>query len=148
MDEALVTVQPEVVSDSARLRSYVSRIEYLREACRGKRVLHLGCSSGRFILDRLQRGSLLHAMLHEEASVLYGIDLDRESLALMREQMGFANLYEGNVERLDELRLDERFDVVLAGDLIEHLTCPGELLNGIKRFLQPGGRFVLSTVNA
>ncbi len=111
-------------------------------------MLHLGCSSGQFIQHRVQRGSLLHAVLHEEARDLYGIDLDHQSLVLMREQMGFQNLYQGNVERLDEVSLEESFDVVLAGDLLEHLTCPGALLTGIKRFLQPGGRFVLSTVNA
>ena len=111
-------------------------------------MLHLGCSSGQFIRDRVERGSLLHAVLHEEARDLYGIDLNHESLVVMREQMGFQNLYQGNVERLDELKLDESFEVVLAGDLLEHLTCPGALLTGIKRFLRPEGKFVLSTVNA
>jgi 2-polyprenyl-3-methyl-5-hydroxy-6-metoxy-1,4-benzoquinol methylase len=134
--------------DGSRLHSYVSRVQYLREICRGKRVLHLGCSSGQFIQDRLARGSLLHAALHEEARDLYGIDLNHESLVVMREQMGFQNLYQGNVERLDELKLAESFEVVLAGDLMEHLTCPGALLTGIKRFLQPEGKFVVSTVNA
>lgn len=130
------------------LRRYVSRLDYLRAICRGKRVLHLGCSSGRCIMDRLERGSLLHAILDEEARELYGIDIDRDSLALMRKDLGFRNLYEGNVERLGELALDETFDIVVAGDLMEHLTKTGAALDGIKRFLRPGGHFVMSTVNA
>jgi 2-polyprenyl-3-methyl-5-hydroxy-6-metoxy-1,4-benzoquinol methylase len=148
MDAAFVATEAKARTDSARLHGYLWRMQYLRELCRGKKVLHLGCSSGHFIRDRLQRGSLLHAVLHEEAAELYGVDIERESLVLMRDQLGFANLYEGNVERLDELQLDQRFDVVLAGDLIEHLTRPGAMLDGAKRFMQPGGRFVLSTVNA
>ena len=64
-------------------------------------------------------------------------------------RLGFDNLYEGNAERLDELSLDETFDIVLAGDLIEHVTRPGAMLDGIKRFMHPDtGRFVVSTPNA
>jgi 2-polyprenyl-3-methyl-5-hydroxy-6-metoxy-1,4-benzoquinol methylase len=143
-----VTIDSATEGDTLRLGRYVSRIDYLRASSRGKRVLHLGCSSGRFIHDRVQRASLLHSVLHEEARELYGIDLDHDSLVWMREQMGFQNLYECDVERLDELRLNERFDVVLAGDLVEHLTRPGALLDGVKRFVRPGGQFILSTVNA
>lgn len=131
-----------------KLNRYVSRIEYLRQICRGKRVLHLGCSSGRYVEDRLDRGSLLHAILHEEAKELYGIDLNPESLVLMRDQLGFQNVYEGNAERLDEWNVDELFDVVLAGDLLEHLTCPGAMCKGVRRFLRDGGQFVVSTNNA
>ena len=131
-----------------KLQHFLSRVDFLREICRGKRVLHLGCSSGQFIQDRLNRGSLLHAILQKEARALYGMDLDGASLAVMR-NLGFNNLYEGNAENLDELNLNETFDVVLAGDLLEHVTRPGAMLDGIKRFMHPvSGRFVVSTPNA
>ncbi len=133
---------------NVHLERFSSRVDFLCEICRGKRVLHLGCSSGQFIQDRIDRGSLLHGMLQKEAQTIYGIDLDIESLAFMR-GLGFDNLYEGNAERLDELRLDETFDIVLAGDLIEHITRPGAMLDGIKRFMNPRtGQFVVSTPNA
>jgi predicted TPR repeat methyltransferase len=99
-------------------------------------------------MDRLERQSLLHSILDEEAHELYGVDIDRDSLALMRDRLGFRNLYEADAEQLGELSLDESFDIVVAGDLMEHLTSPGAMLNGIKRFLRPGGHFVMSTVNA
>ena len=131
-----------------RVEHFLSRVDFLREVCRDKRVLHLGCSSGQFIKDRIDRGSLLHEILQQEARILYGIDLDGASLATMR-KLGFANLCEGNAECLDELSSDETFDVVLAGDLIEHVTHPGAMLDGIKRLLQPKtGKFVVSTPNA
>jgi 2-polyprenyl-3-methyl-5-hydroxy-6-metoxy-1,4-benzoquinol methylase len=66
----------------------------------------------------------------------------------MRGQFGFKNLYQADAERLDELELNASFDVVLAGDLIEHLSRPGAMLEGIKRFLHPEGSLVISTVNA
>ncbi len=44
--------------------------------------------------------------------------------------------------------MSEKFDVVLAGDLLEHITCPGLMLNGIRRFLAVDGLVVMSTNNA
>lgn len=129
------------------LSQYLSRTQFLRERCRNRRVLHLGCSSGRYINDRLQRGSLLHGILAEEAEELYGLDLDARSLDLLQ-QLGFTHLYQGNAEKLEELDLRETFDVVLAGDLLEHITKPGAMLDGVKRFLKPTGRFIVSTNNA
>ena len=117
---------------------YISRIEYLRERCRGRRVLHLGCSSGQFLQDRLKRNSLLHSILAEEAGELYGVDLDETSLETMR-AMGFHRLYHGDAERLDDLDLEKTFDVVVAGDLLEHITRPGAMLDGVKRFLEEAG---------
>ena len=126
---------------------YISRVEYLRERCRGRRVLHLGCSSGQFLQDRLKRNSLLHSILAEEAGELYGVDLDETSLETMR-AMGFHRLYHGDAERLDDLDLEKTFDVVVAGDLLEHITRPGAMLDGVKRFLRKPGQFIVSTNNA
>lgn len=130
------------------LTSYTSRMEFLLKHSENKKVLHLGCSSGRYIQDRLERGSLLHTSLSDTASKLSGIDLDGESLVVMREKLGHTDLYQGDVEKLDDVSLDETFDIVLAGDLLEHITCPGAMLNGIKRFLNDNGTVIISTNNA
>jgi len=130
-----------------KLASYTSRIDLLMKHVSNKKTLHLGCSSGRYIKARLERGSLLHQRLEDVSSDLHGIDLDGESLVTMRE-LGYDNLYEGNVEHLDQVGLSEKFDVVLAGDLLEHITCPGAMLNGIKPLLADSGRAIISTNNA
>ena len=111
-------------------------------------MLHLGCSSGSFLQERLDRGSLLHENLHKVARELYGIDLDAESLEVMRQELGYENIFEGDVQNLDAVPINRKFDIVLAGDLLEHITCPGAMLEGVKRLLQHNGRFVISTVNA
>jgi 2-polyprenyl-3-methyl-5-hydroxy-6-metoxy-1,4-benzoquinol methylase len=132
----------------AQPERYISRIDFLRERCRGKTVLSLGCSSGRFIEDHLRSNTHLHNILHEVSSDLYGVDLDEESLVLMRERLGFKNLYPGNVEHLENVPIQKKFDIVVAGDLLEHITCPGAMLNGIKRFLHERGELIISTNNA
>ncbi|QIM20987.1 class I SAM-dependent methyltransferase [Phycicoccus sp. HDW14] len=42
---------------------------------------------------------------------------------------------------------DDAFDVVVAGEVLEHVPHPDLLLAEIRRILQPGGRLVLSTPN-
>jgi len=43
--------------------------------------------------------------------------------------------------------VDERFDTVIAGELIEHLDDPIRFLSGCYQILNPGGKLVLSTPN-
>jgi len=141
-------MQPTVPSHALTPTKYISRTDFLMDVCKGKSVLHLGCSSGAHLRARLQRGSLLHAKLAQVASELCGVDLDGESLQIMQDELGFTNLYEGDVERLSDLNLGMKFDIVLAGDLLEHISRPGAMLDGVRQRLNDGGAFVVSTVNA
>jgi 2-polyprenyl-3-methyl-5-hydroxy-6-metoxy-1,4-benzoquinol methylase len=130
------------------MKSYVNRMEVFRTVCSGKKVLHLGCSSGKFIEDRIRRGDLLHAELAGVASELHGLDLDEASVEILR-RMGFENLWIGNAEHLGSVGLPAaHFDVVVAGDLLEHITNPGGMLDGIRKLLSANGVLLLSTNNA
>ncbi len=51
-------------------------------------------------------------------------------------------------ERLDELPMARTFDVVIAGDIIEHLSNPGRMLDGIRRFCTADTRVIVTTPNA
>jgi hypothetical protein len=55
----------------------------------------------------------------------------------------------GDVERLslEEVFGEQRFDVILAGDFLEHLAHPLELLQKLKRYLSEGGYVVASVPN-
>ena len=97
--------------------------------------------------DRIQRGTFLHKVLAESANELSGLDIDHESIHAMRE-IGFSNLHEGNAEKLEDSGITDKFDIVIAGDLLEHITCPGAMLNGVSGLLNDGGKFIISTNNA
>jgi 2-polyprenyl-3-methyl-5-hydroxy-6-metoxy-1,4-benzoquinol methylase len=103
----------------------------------GERVLDVGCGEGRFAEDLATVG----------ASVV-GLDVAEEPLRRAR--------YRARDEALD-LRLvepdrawslaDASFDVVWAGEVIEHVADTGLLLSEARRVLVPGGRLLLSTPN-
>lgn len=125
----------------------VQRSDYLKEICRGKKVLHLGCTNYPFTDVVIANKELLHFELMKIAGDLWGFDLDRRGLDIL-EAHGATNLYQADLEKLEDVALDETFDVIIAGEIIEHLSNPGLFLRGIKRFMNDKTNLVITTINA
>ena len=112
----------------------VERIPLFQQAIgRGKQVLDLGCRSG-----ALTRHFL-------EGNHVVGLDVDRVALARAAE-LGIEPV-PANVEEPLPFE-DGRFDAVVAGELLEHLRFPDELVTEIRRVLRPGGVLAGSVPNA
>jgi 2-polyprenyl-3-methyl-5-hydroxy-6-metoxy-1,4-benzoquinol methylase len=100
----------------------------------GKRVLDVGCSSGYLAEPLSQRGN-----------TIVGLELDPGAA---REAERFCErVLVGDVETMGLPLEPGSFDVVLGGDVIEHLRDPAAALARLRPFLRPGGRLVLSTPN-
>jgi SAM-dependent methyltransferase len=99
----------------------------------GRRVLDLGCRDG----------ALTQA--YAVGNTVVGVDADREALAEAA-KLGI----ETHWADLDEPLPfdDESFDVVVAGELLEHLRDPASFASEAHRVLRPGGTFVASVPNA
>lgn len=54
----------------------------------------------------------------------------------------------GDAELLDRSPLRGTFDVIVFGNLIEHLSFPGRALEGVRRFMAPNSELVISTPKA
>ena len=125
-------LQPDWVSSS-----YRERFESVRPHIAGKSVLDLGAGSGH------HRDDWVHLLLQEHASEVTGVELSPEFVDAARERG--VELILGNAE---EVRLGRTFDVVFAGELIEHLSCFSGFINTARAHLEPGGRFIITTPNA
>lgn len=125
----------------------VERVEFLKDICAGKKVFHLGCTNYPFTDKMIETGIHLHLQLGKIASELYGLDYDQKGIDEFAAR-GIKNLYQGDLEKLEEVELDETFDVIVAGEIIEHLNNPGLFLNGIKRFMNANTKLVITTINA
>jgi SAM-dependent methyltransferase len=99
----------------------------------GRRVLDLGCRYG-----ALTRWYL-------EGNEVVGIDVDREALAGAAE-LGIETHWADVEEPL--AFPDASFDVVVAGELLEHVREPARVVAEARRVLRPGGRLVASVPNA
>ncbi|MEP7147996.1 MAG: methyltransferase domain-containing protein [Acidobacteriota bacterium] len=125
----------------------VQRLDYIKNVSAGKSVLHLGCTNWPYTLEAIDAGTLLHKDLAEVSSDLYGFDFDQEGIDVLASK-GFDNLFRADLEKLQEVGVDKQFDVIIAGEMIEHLNNPGLFLNGIKRFMDRHTRLVITTINA
>ena len=100
-------------------------------------VLDLGCASG------WRRSDWFHGLIAGVASECVGVDLDGEALTTMSER-GY-QLVHGDAQTVD---LGRTFDVVHAGELVEHLDDPHALLASARRHMRADSRLVLTTPNA
>jgi len=100
----------------------------------GLRVLDLGCRTGALTQHYAEHNSVV------------GVDVDRSALEAAVERLGIETIW-ADVE--EELPVPEgSFDVVVAGELLEHLADPRAAVANARRALKPGGRFVGSVPNA
>jgi 2-polyprenyl-3-methyl-5-hydroxy-6-metoxy-1,4-benzoquinol methylase len=102
----------------------------------GKRVLDVGCATGD-----------LAKVLAEQGCRVTGIEIDPE--AAQQAEKHCEKIIVGDVEDLDlSGTLDEEYlDVIVFGDILEHLKDPLRTLKRLKPFLRPEGYVVASIPN-
>ena len=100
-------------------------------------VLDVGCAS------RYGRPDWMHGLIAAEKPDVVGIDINEEQIGKLQ-----AAGYSVQLADARDFDLDRRFDVVFAGELIEHLDDVRGFLRSVRRHLTPGGRLVLTTPNA
>lgn len=99
----------------------------------GKKILDIGCRDG----------SLSKHFL--KGNEVWGVDIDEESLNRARD-LGIKTVLMDLNGKWTELG-DEKFDVVVAGEVIEHLYYPEEVIKKIIARLAPNGTFLGSVPN-
>ena len=114
------------------------RIEHILSRVQGPAVLNIGC------VGEAKAKFQMHKRLCESfpGSIIWGIDTDQEGIKQLR-----GKGYQVLVGDAEVMRLDRKFDTVVAGELIEHLANPGRFLEACAGVLNRGGKLVLSTPN-
>ena len=104
-------------------------------------ILDVGCVG--HVAESMNNINWLHGLLHEKYPNLLGIDIESDEIKKLAD-MGY-NVLAANCETMN---LGMTFDVIVAGEIIEHLSNPGLFFDGVRRHLKPGGKFILSVPNA
>ena len=101
-------------------------------------MLDVGAGSG------IDRPDWMHALVASVATEVVGIELDHEA----RRARSRTGIRRGRRPTPRTFDLGRSFEVVWAGEIIEHLSCAGGFLDAARRHLAPGGRLVITTPNA
>src|SRR5438105_6086048 len=97
-------------------------------------MIELGCGEG----------ALGQAVKQRQRARVVGVELDRAAAAVARKRID--DVYQGDVEEIVSL-LHEKFDCIVASEIIEHVVDPWSLLGELRRIAAPGGQLILSIPN-
>ena len=120
-----------------------NRISVVRHFAEGKKVLDLGCVSHHYNFGRRK---WLHQHVVEVAAECVGADYDEAGIKELKEA-GYDVVHADVTGDISVLRERGPFDVVIAGEIIEHLPFPQALLTTAREVLKPGGSMVVTTPN-
>lgn len=82
----------------------------------------------------------VHNLLLNRSEKVYGIDIDFDEAKFPNTE----RYLKSSAEKFD---FGVKFDVIFAGDVIEHLSNPGMFLESCSKNLKDGGRLIITTPN-
>lgn len=107
----------------------------------GKKVLDIGCVE--HSIDQIDKErNWVHQFLSIHAEQVTGIDILENEINYLQ-NLG----YNVTCQNAETFHFDELFDVIFAGELIEHLSNPGLFLDRCAKHLDINSRLILTTPN-
>jgi methionine biosynthesis protein MetW len=101
-------------------------------------VLDVGCATG----------NLGEALIKQKNCKVDGMETNPKA-AQAAKQRGYGNVFDVNLDyQLNSLTgLENKYDVIVCADVLEHLVSPETALHYLQKFLKPGGKVVISFPN-
>lgn len=115
---------------------HFARYAFAARLARGRNVLDIACGTG--------YGS---AELAAVARSVTGIDVSTEAVEYAGERFKLPHLSFQTASAESLPFADQSYDLIIAFEVIEHLTDHRALLSEARRLLTPGGQFIVSTPN-
>ena len=124
----------------------VDRVSYISSLCKEKSVLDIGCFDETSLAKR-DTEHWLHGRICQQARKVVGIDssslIPSEGIRTGQN----AIIFRGDGVDIDrEIQKIENFDVIVAGEFIEHIESPSRFFKNVKQYF-PGRVLIISTPN-
>jgi len=115
--------------------TYNSHMKILSYIDNGKKVLDVGCSTGK-----------LAKKIQEKNCEVVGIEIDTESAQLADKYC--EEVIIGNIENIKKIDYPKKyFDYIIFGDILEHLKYPEKVIRRLKYHLSDEGVIIVSLPN-
>lgn len=120
----------------------IDRIPFMQNICRNRIVLDLGCirHNAEFAI---KDPDWLHGKIKAVAKKVIGVDYLAAEVEKLKDH-GYNIIYGDVTKPLD---IQENFDIIIAGDLIEHLSNFEGFFDNCTRLLKTDGNLLLTTPN-
>ena len=109
-----------------------------------RRLRHMKLAGDK-VLDLGFGCAAIASALHQDGVVLDGIDRDPRAVA----ESGslFRSVFPNDLNRLDDIPLQEKYDIILAADILQFLVDPPDVLSRLKKHLVKGGLLAVALPN-
>lgn len=123
---------------------YVHRWSSLRGQTRDDLLARIPGDAAAILEFGCGEAPLGEALKARQPCRVVGIELDAKAAAVARKRID--DVYRGDVREIVSI-LEERFDWIVGGDIVEHLDEPWSFLADLRRLCKPGGYLLLSLPN-
>ncbi|HET7710382.1 MAG TPA: class I SAM-dependent methyltransferase, partial [Thermoanaerobaculia bacterium] len=123
---------------------YVHRWSSLRGQVREDLLARIGPDARNVLEFGCGEAPLGEALKKRQPCRVVGVEIDPRAAAIARRRID--DVYCADVRELVSI-LDEQFDWIIGGDIVEHLDEPWSFLGELRRVASPGGRLLLSIPN-
>jgi len=119
-----------------------SKEDFIVSSCTGKRVLDIGCIDHNLETVSSLKNKWMHHQISLVADEITGVDI-------LEEEAAYLNKHGYNIVVADILNLDLRckFDVIVAGDIIEHISSFDHFFVSLKRHMHQDSIAIITTPN-
>ncbi|WP_169744236.1 class I SAM-dependent methyltransferase [Knoellia aerolata] len=120
------------------------RGEFIIDRARGRRVLDIGCVA--HDVERMKSPLWLHGRVAAAAATCVGVDVLDEGVAHMT-SLGYDAISHDLTQGTGPVADRGPFDVIVAGELIEHVPAMDMLFRAARDLLADGGELIVTTPN-
>ncbi|MFT4303337.1 MAG: class I SAM-dependent methyltransferase [Candidatus Woesearchaeota archaeon] len=119
--------------------------DYIIKKCKNKKVLHIGACDSPYHIKKAKNGELLHQKLNNSTKELVGIDFDKKSIKELK-KFNINNIFFSDITKPLNLK-DSNFDIIIFGDVLEHLSNPGLALKNLSSIMKKTTRLIITVPN-
>ncbi len=130
---------------------FVDRISFLKKICSNAKIIHLGCADHMPLIEKkIANGSWLHKILTDVSESCLGLDINKETINHIKENLGYNNVYycdllAGEIPELEQ----KQYDYIVLGEMVEHLDDPVFFLKKLReRFQGRVEKIIITCPNA
>ncbi len=123
----------------------VFRERFVERYCRGKTVLDLGSVSSETYRQEMRHDRWLFARIDRQAAKAVGVDILAGPIAELRQE-GYDIRYH-DIEQLHSFVAEESYNLIVAGEVIEHLTNMHAFLTGVRQQMSNRTELLITTPN-
>jgi hypothetical protein len=128
------------------------RLNCLEQVAKDYRIIHFGCADHvGLISKKIKEKKWLHDRLALVSSRCVGLDQNVEALKYISEELGRQDCYKYILgeDKLPEVIVKNHWDILIMGEILEHVDNPVSFLKTIKEIFSPFcDRLVITVPNA